>query len=76
MVPEFFPLDCSSICSTSCGKVFILKVSVGFVLEGKDFKSNNYDMLWGLQNFRLLGSRERRKKRGGCLVSKLVNSLR
>lgn len=30
VVPEFFPFECSRICSTACGKAFILKVFVLF----------------------------------------------
>lgn len=37
VVPEFFPFELSWVCSTSCGKAFILKVY--FVLADKDFKS-------------------------------------
>lgn len=57
MVPEFFPFECSSICSTSCGKIFILKGFVGFVLAAKILKATTTTCLgncrisdfWGVE---------------------------
>lgn len=72
MVPDFFPFEFSRVCSTSCGKAFILRL----FCFGKDLKSKlegktetclgvcRIPDFWGVE-------RDKEKERGS-LIAKIV----